>query len=148
MLAPVHNDNQVPSPPSLLKVRHQSVRLRDQPVLFWSDWGKSSSREIEWFLHFLGRAYRASNPVGRLASEVLGLKNARVSPALRQELPGDSRHQTRRGQNGDVGSLAKGSLVFVSHRNRPSNRRKPRRPRRRPKSFPRIPLGIQPRRCY
>ena len=46
MLAPVHYDDQVPSPPSLLKVRRQSVRLSDQPALFWSDWGKSSAREI------------------------------------------------------------------------------------------------------
>jgi hypothetical protein len=85
MLAPVHYDDQVPSPPSLLKVRRQSVRLSDQPVLFWSDWGKSSSREIgrifERFLHFLGQADRAGNPLGRLASEVLGLSNARVTPA-------------------------------------------------------------------
>ena len=76
MLAPVHYDDQVPSPPSLLKVRRQSVRLSDQPVLFWSGWGKSSSREIgpifERFLHFLGHAYRyRGNPLGRLASEVL-----------------------------------------------------------------------------
>jgi len=42
MLAHVYYDHQVPSPPSLLKVRHQSVRLSDQPVLFWSGWGKSS----------------------------------------------------------------------------------------------------------
>ena len=59
MLAPVHYDDQVPSPPSLLKVRRQSVRLSDQPALFWSDWGKSSAREIgrifERFLHFLGK---------------------------------------------------------------------------------------------
>jgi hypothetical protein len=85
MLAPVHYDDQVPSPPSLLKVRRQSVRLSDRPVLFWSDWGKSSSREIgrifERFLHFLGQADRAGNPLGRLASEVLGLSNARVTPA-------------------------------------------------------------------
>jgi hypothetical protein len=47
MLAPVHYDDQVPSSPSLLKVRHQSVRLSDQPVLFWSGWGKSSSRKSE-----------------------------------------------------------------------------------------------------
>jgi hypothetical protein len=37
---PVYYDDQVPSPPSLLKVRHQSVRLSDQPVLFWRGWGK------------------------------------------------------------------------------------------------------------
>jgi hypothetical protein len=115
---PRHNDNQVPSPPSLLKVRHQSFRLCDQPVLFWSDWGKSSSREIgrifEQFLHFLGQAYRAGDPLGRLASEaVLGLSKARVSPALGQELPGDSSHQARGGQDCDVGPLTKRSLVFV-----------------------------------
>jgi hypothetical protein len=98
-------------------VRHQSLRLRDQPALFWSGWGKSSSREIgrifERFVHFLGQASRAGNPLGRLASEVLGLKNARVSPALRQELPGDSSHQTRGGQDGEAGLLAKRSLAFV-----------------------------------
>ena len=44
MLAPVHYDYQVPSSPSSLKMRHLSVRLSDQPVLFWSDWGKSSSK--------------------------------------------------------------------------------------------------------
>ena len=38
---------------------------------------------------------------------------ARVSPALRQELPGDSSHQTRRRQDGEAGLLAKGSLAFV-----------------------------------
>src|SRR5258707_8125149 len=85
MLAPVHYDDQVPSPPSLLKVRRQSVRLSDQPVLFWSGWGKSSSRKIgrifERFLHFLGQADRAGNPLGRLASEVLGLSNARALPS-------------------------------------------------------------------
>ena len=117
MLAPVHYDDQVPSPPSLLKVRRQSVRLSDQPVLFWSGWGKSSSRKIgrifERFLHFLGQAHRAGNPLGRLASEVLGLSNARVTPALGQELPGDSSHQTRGGQDCDVGLLAKRSLAFV-----------------------------------
>jgi hypothetical protein len=99
-------------------MRHQSVRLRDQPVLFWSDWGKSSSREIgrifDRFEHFLGRAYRyGGNALGRLASEVSGLKTARVSPALGQELPGDSSHQTRGGQDGEAGLLAKGSLAFV-----------------------------------
>ena len=40
MLAPSIYDDQVPSPPSLLEVRHQSVRLIDQPVLFWRGWGK------------------------------------------------------------------------------------------------------------
>ena len=117
MLAPVHYDDQVPSPPSLLKVRRQSVRLSDQPALFWSDWGKSSAREIgrifERFLHFLGQAHRTGNPLGRLASEVLGLSNARVIAALRQQLPGDSSHQTCRSQNCDVGLLAKRSLAFV-----------------------------------
>ena len=69
---------------------------------------------FERFLHFLGQAYRyRGDPLGRLAAEVLGLSNARVSPALRQELPGDSSHQTRGGQDGDVGLLAKGSLAFV-----------------------------------
>ena len=38
---------------------------------------------------------------------------ARVSPALRQELPGDSSHKTRGGQDGEAGLLAKGSLAFV-----------------------------------
>jgi hypothetical protein len=80
--------------------------------------GKSSSREIggifERFLHFLGHAHRyRGNPLGRLASEVLGLNKARVRPALRQELPGDSSHQARRGQDGEAGLLAKGSLAFV-----------------------------------
>ena len=117
MLAPVHYDDQVPSPPSLLKVRRQSVRLSDQPALFWSDWGKSSAREIgrifERFLHFLGQAHRTGNPLGRLASEVLGLSNARVIAALRQQLPGDSSHQTCRSQNCEVGLLAKRPLAFV-----------------------------------
>ena len=31
MLAPVHYDHQVPSPPSSLKARHLSVRLSEQP---------------------------------------------------------------------------------------------------------------------
>ena len=101
MLAPVHYDDQVPSPPSLLKVRRQSVRLSDQPVLFWSGWGKSSSRKIgrifERFLHFLGQAHRAGNPLGRLASEVLGLSNARVIAALRQQMPSDLSSKTRTG---------------------------------------------------
>jgi hypothetical protein len=67
-----------------------------------------------WFLHFLGHAHRyRGNPLGRLASEVLGLNKARVSPALRQGLPGDSSHQTRRGQDCEAGLLAKGSLAFV-----------------------------------
>src|SRR6478736_3317470 len=117
MLAPVHYDDQVPSPPSLLKVRRQSVRLSDQPALFWSDWGKSSARKIgrifERFLHFLGQAHRTGNPLGRLASEVLGLSNARVIAALRQQLPGDSSHQTCRSQNCEVGLLAKRPLAFV-----------------------------------
>ena len=53
-------------------------------------------RIFERFLHFLGHAHRyRGNPLGRLASEVLGLNKARVSPALRQELPGDSSHKTR-----------------------------------------------------
>jgi hypothetical protein len=43
----------------------------------------------------------------------LGLNNARARPALRQKLPGDSSHQTRGGQNGDIGLLANGSLAFV-----------------------------------
>src|SRR4029077_16068448 len=110
-------DDQVPSPPSLLKVRRQSVRLCDQPALFWSDWGKSSAREIgrifERFLHFLGQAHRTGNPLGRLASGVLGLRHPRVIAALRQQLPGDSSHQTCRSQNCDVGLLAKRSLAFV-----------------------------------
>jgi hypothetical protein len=58
-------------------------------------------------VHFLGQAYSAGNPLGRLASEVLGLNNAGVTPALLQELPGDSSHQTRGGQDCDVGLLAK-----------------------------------------
>ena len=79
---------------------------------------RSSSRQIgrifERFLHFLGHAHRyRGNPLGRLASEVLGLNKARVGPALRQELPGDSSHQTRGSQDCDVGLLAKGSLAFV-----------------------------------
>jgi hypothetical protein len=41
------------------------------------------------------------------------LGKARVSAALRQELPGDSSHQTRRGQDGEAGLLAKRSLAFV-----------------------------------
>ena len=57
---------------------------------------EKSGRIFERFLHFLGQAYRyGGNPLGRLASEVLGLNNVGVSPALRQELPGDSSHQTR-----------------------------------------------------
>ena len=50
--------------------------------------------------------------MGRLASEVLGLNKARVSPLLGQELPGDSSHQTRRGQDGGVGLLER-SFAFV-----------------------------------
>jgi hypothetical protein len=38
-------------------------------------------RIFERFLHFLGQACRVGNPLGRLASEVLGLNNARVTPA-------------------------------------------------------------------
>ena len=99
-------------------MRHQSLRLRDQPVLFWSDWGKllrgKSEAIFKRFLHFLGHAHHCRGiPLGRLASEVLGLNKARVRPALRQELPGDSSHQSGRGEDGNVGSLAKGSLVFV-----------------------------------
>jgi hypothetical protein len=80
--------------------------------------GKASSREIggifKRFLHFLGHAHHCRGiPLGRLASEVLGLNKARVRSALRQELPGDSSHQTGRGEDGNVGSFAKGSLVFV-----------------------------------
>jgi hypothetical protein len=41
------------------------------------------------------------------------LGKARVSPALRQELPGDSSHKTRRGQDGEARLLAKRSLAFV-----------------------------------
>src|SRR5262245_5787956 len=87
-------------------VQHISERL-----------GKSSSRKIErifeGFLPFLGQASRAGDPLGRLASEVLDLKKVRVVAALGQELPGDSSHQTRGGQDGDVGPLTKRSLVFV-----------------------------------
>ena len=54
MLAPVHYDDQVPSPPSLLKVRRQSVRLSDQPVLFWSGWGKSSPSSERQSLEGIG----------------------------------------------------------------------------------------------
>jgi hypothetical protein len=64
-------------------------------------------------VHFLGQASRAGDPLGRLASEVLDLNKARVSPALRQELPGDSSHQTRRSQDGEAGLLAKPSLAFA-----------------------------------
>src|SRR4249920_2990714 len=39
---------------------------------------------------------------GRLASKVLGLNKACVSPTLRQELPGDSSHKTRGGQDGEA----------------------------------------------
>ena len=75
-----------PSPQTL---KHMlSVWLRDQPVLFC--WGKSSLGEIgrifERFLHFLGQALHPGNPLSRLASEVLVLNDARISPALRQEL--------------------------------------------------------------
>ena len=74
-----------------------------------------SSRKIgrifERFLPFLGQAHRRDNPLGRLASEeVLGLNKARVSPALRQELPGDSSHQTRGGQDGEAGFLPSARL--------------------------------------
>ena len=94
-----------------------TVSFDDAPLIRMEGWGKSSSRKIgrifERFLHFLDQAYCARNPLGRPASEVLGLNNARVVPALGQELPGDSSHQTRGGQDCDVGLLAKRSLAFV-----------------------------------
>ena len=43
---PVNCDDQVPSPPSLLKARHLSVRLSDQPVVHWS--GCKQFPEFSW----------------------------------------------------------------------------------------------------
>ena len=64
-------------------------------------------------MHFSGQASRAGDPLGRLASEYWVLGKARVSLALRQELPGDSSHKRRRRQDGEAGLLAKRSLAFV-----------------------------------
>jgi hypothetical protein len=94
-----------------LKVRHLSVWLATNQYYFGAAgevFFEGNRKGIfERFVHFLGQAYSAGNPLGRLASEVLGLNNAGVTPALLQELPGDSSHQTRGGQDCDVGLLAK-----------------------------------------
>ena len=105
MLA-VHYDDQVPSPPSLLKCVVKAFGLATNQHYFGATGesllrGKSEGSLSDFCTSW--PSSRTGNPLGRLASEVLGLSNARVIAALRQQLPGDSSHQTCRSQNCDVG---------------------------------------------